>query len=175
MKRIIYLISIILCILLFSNCQKSNEEQLNANKELIKKFTELLNKKQFDQLNTIMKLEFKRHSQATAEMPELNSLDEFIKLQEGFLSSFSDQKVTIEMLIAEGNYVAGYATYSGTNDGPMPPFPATDKYAELKFLSIFRIEENKIAELWVEWDNLAFLTKLGLFPPQDVDAMQNEE
>ena len=83
MKRIIYLISIILCILLFSNCQKSNEEQLNANKELIKKFTELLNKKQFDQLNTIMKLEFKRHSQATAEMPELNSLDEFIKLQEG--------------------------------------------------------------------------------------------
>lgn len=174
MNRIISLSSIILCILLFTSCQKSDEEKLNANKELIKKFTELLNSKQFEQLNSIMKEDFKRHSQATAEMPKLNSLNEFIKLQEEFLSSFSDQKVTIEKLIAEGNYVAVYATYSGTNDGPMPPFPATNKYAELKFLSIFRIEDNKIAELWVEWDNLAFLTELGLFPPQDVEAKKNK-
>ena len=170
MKKISTFLLLILSILVFSSCEKSNEEKLSANKELIKKFTELLNDKQFDKLNTIMKEDFKRHSQATAEMPELNSLDEFIKLQEGFLSSISDQKVTIEKLIAEGNYVAAYATYSGTNDGPMPPFPATNKFAELKFVSIFRIEENKIAELWVEWDNLAFLTKLGLFPPPETEV-----
>jgi len=160
---------IIFCILLISSCQQSNEEQLTANKELIKKFTELLNNKQFDQLNTVMRQDFKRHSQATAEMPKLNSLDEFIKLQEGFLSSISDQKVTIEKLITEGDYVAAFATYSGTNDGSLPPFPATNKYVELKFLSLFRIEENKIAEMWVEWDNIAFLSQLGLFPPPEAE------
>ena len=28
-----------------------------------------------------------------------------------------------------------------------------------------RRSEGKIAELWVEWDNLAFLKQLGHFPP----------
>ncbi len=95
-------------------------------------------------------------------MPELNSLDEFIQLQKGFLSSFPDQKVTLKKLIAEDDEVAAYAVYSGTNEGPMPPFPATHKFAGLNFMGIFRIEEGKIAEMWVEWDNLAFLKKLGL-------------
>jgi predicted ester cyclase len=49
--------------------------------------------------------------------------------------------------------------------GPMGEFPPTGKSVESKFISIFRIEEGRIAELWVEWDNLAMFTQLGLFPP----------
>lgn len=158
-------LALIIFSILFTACTNSYEEHLANNKELIKKFTAFLNNKQFDSLSAIVKVDFQRHSQATGEMPELNSLDEFIQLQKGFLSSFPDQKVTIKKLIAENNEVAAYATYSGTNDGPIPPFPATHKYAELNFLGLFRIEENKIAEMWVEWDNLAFLKELGLFPP----------
>ena len=48
----------------------------------------------------------------------------------------------------------------------MGNFPPTGKSMESKFLSISRIEEGWIAELWVEWDNLAILTQLGLFPPE---------
>jgi steroid delta-isomerase-like uncharacterized protein len=151
------------------SCSDQNEGKLNSNKELIKQFTELINNKQFDKLSSIIKEDFKRHSQATADMQEINSLEEFISLQEGFISSFSDQKVTLEKVIAEKDYVAVYATYSGTNDGPSPPFPATNKFAELKFLSLFRIEDNKIAEMWVEWDNLNFLAQLGLFPPPELE------
>ena len=55
--------------------------------------------------------------------------------------------------------------YSGTNTGPMGDIPATGKSAESPFLGIFRIESGLIAELWVEWDNLAMLTQLGLYPP----------
>jgi hypothetical protein len=40
---------------------------------------------------------------------------------------------------------------------------------ESKFIGIFRLEEGKIAELWVEWDNLATLTQLGHFPPHGED------
>ena len=158
-------LALIIFSILFTTCTNSYEEHLSKNKELVKKFTAFLNDKQFDSLSAIVKADFKRHSQATAEMPELNSLDEFIQLQKGFLSSFPDQKVTIKKLIAENNQVAAYATYSGTMDGPMPPFPETHKYAELNFMGIFRIEDGKIAEMWVEWDNLAFLKELGLFPP----------
>ena len=71
------------------------------------------------------------------------------------------------MMIAEADYVAGYATYTGTQDGPMGAFPASGKKVEIKFTSIFRFKEGKIAELWVEWDNIAFLTQLGYFPPPE--------
>ena len=168
MKRAVFItIPLLIAAILLSACNNSGKDQLAKNKELIKKFTELLNNKKFSELSSVMKSDFRRHSKATTDMPELSSLDDFIKLQKEFLSSFSDQKVTIKKIIAEGDLVAVYAIYSGINDGPLPPFPATNKYAELNFMGIFRIENDKIAEMWVEWDNISFLKQLGLFPPPD--------
>jgi steroid delta-isomerase-like uncharacterized protein len=95
----------------------------------------------------------------------VTSRDQFIQLQQSFQTSVPDQHVAIEQFIAEGDRVAVLATYSGTQTGPMGGFPATGNAFESPFLGIFRIEAGKIAELWVEWDNLAMLTQLGLFPP----------
>jgi predicted ester cyclase len=47
----------------------------------------------------------------------------------------------------------------------MGPFPPSGKPLEIPFLGILRIEDGKIAEIWVEWDNLSALTKLGHLPP----------
>jgi predicted ester cyclase len=47
----------------------------------------------------------------------------------------------------------------------MGAFPATGKRVQAPFLAMFRMESGQIAELWVEWDNVAMLTQLGLFPP----------
>ena len=79
--------------------------------------------------------------------------------------SMPDQRITLKKMIAEGEYVAALATYSGTQTGPMGDFPITGNFAEVHYLSMFRIEDGKVAELWVEWDNLAIFTQLGLFPP----------
>jgi len=71
----------------------------------------------------------------------------------------------MQQLVAEGDRVAGLATYSGTQTGPMGDIPATGKAVEAPVLAMFRIEEGRIAELWVVWDNVAMLTQLGQFPP----------
>jgi len=52
----------------------------------------------------------------------------------------------------------------GTQKGPMGPFPASHKRMELPFIGILRLEQGKVAEIWVEWDNLNALTQLGHFP-----------
>ena len=94
----------------------------------------------------------------------MKSREGFKKLQQSFLVSMPDQEITLEMVVAEGDKVAAYATYSGTMTGPMGEFPATGRSLTSKFLAIFRIEEGRIAELWIEMDNLAMLTQLGLSP-----------
>ena len=47
----------------------------------------------------------------------------------------------------------------------MGPFPATGRRLESDCAGIFRIQDGKIAELWVTWDNMAGLAQLGLLPP----------
>jgi steroid delta-isomerase-like uncharacterized protein len=150
--------------LLAVGCAQSPSAQLEANKDLVMRFTEVSNAADWDALQEIVADDFTRHSAATAG-PPVTSRDEFIQLQESFLASFPDQHVAVQQLIAQGDYVAGRAVYSGTQSGPMGEFPATGRRAEAPFLAIFRIEDGRVAELWVEWDNVAMLTQLGLFPP----------
>jgi steroid delta-isomerase-like uncharacterized protein len=145
-------------------CAPSPTAQLEANKDLVRQFIEALNAADLEALDEIVTEDFARHSQATAG-PQVSSREEFIQLQESFLAIFPDQRVTIRKLVAEADEVAALATYSGTQTGAMGDFPATGKSVESTFLAVFRVDAGRIAELWVEWDNVAMLTQLGLFPP----------
>lgn len=145
-------------------CAVPPSGELEANKELVQQFNEATNAADWDALAGIVAEDFTRHSAASGE-PQVTSRDAFIELQKGFLDSFPDQRVTLHRLVAEGDFVAVQATYSGTQTGPMAGLPATGNTVESPFLGIFRIQSGEIAELWVEWDNLAMLAQLGLFPP----------
>jgi len=151
-----------------SGCSPTLTADLEANKELIRRFGEVTNAGDWDALTPIMTEDFARYSVATAG-PPVTSRAEFIELQKSFLVSFPDQRVTLRDMVAEGDRVAVLATYNATNTGPMGDIPATGKAVEVPFLAIFRIESGKIAELWAEWDNVAMLSQMGLFPPPPAD------
>jgi steroid delta-isomerase-like uncharacterized protein len=153
-------------------CAPCPEEQLEANKLLVKRFIDVVNAADWEALNDLLAEDFKRHCDATPDV-QVNSREEFRQLQEMFYAIMPDQHIEAEMLIAEGDKVAGYATYSGTQTGPMGEFPASGKYAESKFITIFRIEDGRVAELWVEFDNLAMLTQLGHWPPPGAQSDKN--
>lgn len=155
-------------------CTTVPSTDLDANKNLVRRFTEATNLADWDALAEVVTEDFVRHSAATAG-PPVTSREEFVLLQKGFLGSFPDQHVELEQLVAEGDRVAALATYSGTQAGPMGDFSATGKAVRAPFLAIFRIESGQIAELWVEWDNIAMLTQLGLFPPSPPSSESTEE
>ena len=162
------MILIILTIVVIA-CGTCPEERLAANKKLIERFTEVTNAADWEALDDLLTEDFQRHCDATPGV-QVRSREDFKRLQETFYAIMPDQHIEGEMLIAEGDKVAAYATYSGTQTGPMGEFPATGKYAASKFLAIFRIENGRIAELWIEFDNLAILTQLGHWPPQPAPA-----
>ena len=67
-------------------------------------------------------------------------------------------------IFGAGDKVAVRAHYIGTQTGQMGPFPPSGMRVELPFMAILRIENDKIAEIWVEWDNISILTQLGHLP-----------
>ena len=140
--------------------------QPDKNKEIAQEMIDAINNKDYDILDNLIASDIVRHCQATPNF-NIRSLTEFKEFLKGDAEVFPDSHITTEMLIAEGDKVAGYFTYSGTQKGAMGPFPATGKKADLKYLGILRFEDGKIAEMWVEWDNMAFLTQLGHFPPPE--------
>jgi predicted ester cyclase len=148
-------------------CGPSKSTQQEKNKEVVLKLVEAVNNRDFDLLDEIVAPNFVRHCQATPDI-QVKSLDDMKQFLRNDLQVFPDSRINLEMIIAEGNMVAGYLTYSGTQKGAMGPYPATDKKVELGYLSIIRLEGSKITEMWVEWDNLVILSQLGHWPPKDM-------
>ena len=135
-----------------------------ANAALVRQMIDAINQRDLDALDSLIAPDVVRHSTATAGVT-VRSLDDFKAFLRGDFATVPDSVITIEHLIAQDDLVAVHAIYAGTQEGPMGPFPATGKRVEGPFLSFLRIEDGRIAEMWVEWDNLSMLTQLGHLPP----------
>lgn len=117
-------------------------------------------------LRETLSADYVRHSQATTEMPELRGADAMLTFVEAHLSAFPDWHEQIDLMVAEDDKVAYITTGIGTHTGPMGNIPPTGNKVEVVNYIVQRIEDGKIAETWIGWDNLAVLTQLGLFPPR---------
>jgi steroid delta-isomerase-like uncharacterized protein len=123
-----------------------------------------MNNYEFDQLDQFFAPDFKRHCQATPDI-QINSLDEMIAFAKVWYEAFPDAYMKTHLMAADSDLVAVWVTFEGTHQAPMGPYPATGKRMESETFGFFRLENGKIAESWVTWDNLAMFNQLGLTPP----------
>lgn len=107
-----------------------------------------------------------RHCQAMPpELQEIHGTEEFFAFIEEFITAVPEYEDTITQMIAHEDKVAYVSTMTGVQAGPMGDLPATGKEFTIVNIIIQRLEEGRVAETWVTWDNVAFLSQLGLFPP----------
>lgn len=156
---------IVVVVILFGilSCSDSNNKKEQQNKELVKKTFEVVANGDYEGMNNYIAKNYVRHCQATPGLV-IESLDAFKEFIRTDRISIPDQKLNVKMLVAEDDLVAFWATYSGTQTGQMGPFPPSGKYAELDFSGVHRLENGKIVETWVTWDNIAILSQLGHLP-----------
>ena len=109
------------------------------NKAIIRRFFDVWNSRQPDAFDDLIAPNVVRHCEATpgVEARNLDQVKEFLRQD---TAVFPDSVQTIKLLVAEGDLVAVWTTYEGTQQGPMGP---------------------KIAEWWVTWDNMTILRALG--------------
>ena len=100
---------------------------------------------------------------------------------EGFLqgqrASFPDATMTIDLVVAEGDTVAAYITWSGTLQGETAMFsgqevsvPEGQREAEWVGTFFFQLECGKIAEVWPVIDRLGHLMDLGVITEDDLQS-----
>ena len=82
-------------------------------------------------------------------------------------AGYTDMQVTIEGIIAEGDIVAVWFTFTGNHTGEVLGIPPSGKKLTLSALGWFRLTNGKIAEAFFNQDNLGFLLELGLIPPME--------
>jgi len=131
---------------------------------IVTRMIEAVNGRDFDALDELIAADVVRHCAATPGV-EVRSLEDFKAFLHRDLTAVPDAMQEVDFMFSSGPFVAARVFYRGTQDGPMGPFPPSGRKLEIPFLGILRIEDGKIAEIWVEWDNLNPLVKLGHLPP----------
>jgi predicted ester cyclase len=161
---IVSLVALLSCV-----CEPCDEGK--KNKELVAEAFAVIEAGDLDKLDRFIAADYVRHCQATPDI-EVTSLDGLKEFLADDRLTVPDPKMVLHRLVAEDDLVAFWATYSGIQEGPMGPYPATGKRIELDFAGMQRVADGKIAETWVVWDNLTGLTQLGLFPPAPQEAAE---
>ncbi len=136
---------------------------IEQNKELARRLGEAINARRWELLDDIVAPDFVRHCQATPDV-DVRSLEAFKAYLVQDASVFPDSSQNLRLMLAEGDLLALWIRYAGTQRGQMGPFPPSGKKMQLDCGVVLRVAGGKIAEMWVTWDNLAALAQLGYLP-----------
>ena len=139
-------------------CSIPCRADVSENVRIVTAMIETINSRDLDALDALVSPNIVRHSAATPDIVVTN-IGEFRDFLRADISAIPDSVQEIDIIFGSGEYVAVRARLVGTQTGPMGPFPASGNKLELPFMGILRIDNDKIAEMWVEWDNLSALTQ----------------
>jgi steroid delta-isomerase-like uncharacterized protein len=81
-----------------------------------------------------------------------------------YRQAFSDIRLTVEDMIAEGDRVAIRYSIRATHKGPYLGIAATGRIVTVTGMSAYRIKDGRIAEDWGVADSLSQLQQLGAVP-----------
>ena len=145
--------------------ESSREDIEQQNMATVRRAHAELASGNFEGFKSLLAPDYVRHCQAMPpELQEIRGTGQFFDFIEEFITAVPVYQDTISVMIARGDKVAYVSTITGIQTGPMGGLPASGKEFSLVNIIIQRLEDGKIAETWVSWDNVAMLTQLGFMP-----------
>jgi steroid delta-isomerase-like uncharacterized protein len=154
-------------VLLFTACsspekEKAKTDPVEAN---IKAYThtwdEIMNKGRLDMFNDS---NFTKDVVMHTSPKDVVGIDSARAYYANFLTGFSDITFTIKDVFGQGEKLVKYWNFKGKHTGVFFGIPPTGKTVSLDGTTLIRMSNGKIAEERDFWDNLDFMTQLGLMP-----------
>lgn len=131
------------------------------NKALIQKLENLLNARDLDTALTLFSPNYVDHTPSIGLPPGLEGVRAFHTMM---FAAFPDRHVTSQDMIAEDDRVVHRLSGELTHQGAFMGMPPTGKHITWSCIDIWRIEDGKIVEHWVEANMLDMMQQLGMIP-----------
>lgn len=81
-----------------------------------------------------------------------------------FRSSFTDMEFDTFSLVADETYVSARFRVTVTHTGPFAGVEPTGKRVGFEGMVLYRLNDGKIEETWLQLDQLALLSQIGALP-----------
>ena len=98
----------------------------------------------------------------------IRGLDAFKAYAQAFRTAFPDGQHRLTSVVESGSLVAAEGTFTGTQQGPLSgpggELPPTGRQVEFSFADFFEVEGGRIVRHCLYYDQVTFLTQLGLLP-----------
>jgi steroid delta-isomerase-like uncharacterized protein len=129
-------------------------------KQTVQAFVDAINAQDWSRLDAVVAQDFVRHSIAAGDPPVRSRADlvEFLRRE---FQIFPDAEEIILDIFAEAEKVAVRHYFCGSQHAAIGSYLPTGKTMNAEYIAIYRVQDGRIVEAWVEWDNLAGLRQLG--------------
>ena len=139
---------------------------LQENKEIVRRvLEEFWHKGDERVLDELFATDYVNHDLSN---PEVRGLEEYKQWARGARAMWSagipNWRVTIEDLVAEGDRVAKRWVLRGTNTGELFGVPPTGKPVEMRAMTLYRISDGKVREIYWNFDLYGLLQQVGAVP-----------
>jgi steroid delta-isomerase-like uncharacterized protein len=133
----------------------------DAQRALIQRFySEVWDRGNVDVALNIFHDDYIRHDLRPSEAPPGGAGQ--AKIAADFRKAFPDLRFNVELMIAEGDFVAARWTATGTHMGRWGSVPPSGRSVRFSGVNIFRLRDGKVAEIWNHRDDLGLMSQIGL-------------
>lgn len=134
---------------------------VDQNKELARRdIEEVWNEENVDLVDELYAEDFVHHDPAyPGEIRGREGQKEFVR---AYTTAFPGEvNIAIEELVAEGDLVSVRWTGHGSHEGEFMGIEPTHEEVEVAGMSLARVEDGKIAEMWSTYDALGLMGQIG--------------
>jgi steroid delta-isomerase-like uncharacterized protein len=131
------------------------------NRDLVRRYLKAFNDRDHETLTELLADGVVEHG----VHEELHGPEEIVDFLQSYFDTFRDYSGSTDAMIAEGETVAVRYSAEGTHSGEYQDFEPTGKTAEWSGMAMYRIEDDRIAEIWLEEDRLGLLEQLEAVDP----------
>jgi len=133
----------------------------NENKDLVRDYLRAFNEQDRDRLSELLAegvVEYGSHE-------ERREFEEIMEYLDALFETFPDYSGTTDEMVAEDDLVVVRYTARGTHEGEYQDVEPTGNNVEWTGMGMYRIDDDQIAEIWLEEDRAGLLEQLEIASP----------